>query len=355
MKKVLIVDDSVLARQMIKDAVASLPGFEAFIANTGLIALEKAAKLRPDLVILDLNLGPMDGLEVLSRLRTDQPEIIVIIFSAHTFAGENAFFKALSLGASDCVAKPTVMENGEGAAAYLRAELLPRIKSLVAIKKDRGTRKESSWAPAPPQRNKGLPRIVRTDFIAVASSTGGPRALEKILAEWEGSLPIPMVIVQHISATFIGLLAKTLASKSPFKVVVAADGEGCEAGCVYLAPGDYHLEMARDGERLTFRTNSESAENSCRPAANFLFRSVAEAFGSNSLGLVLTGMGLDGLKGCQALKEVGGHVLVQDEKSSVVWGMPGAVTQAGLADEVLPLDVIGNRLRELIKVGRPWF
>lgn len=351
MKKVLIVDDSVVARHMVKEAVASLPGFQAITANNGSIALEKATRLRPDLVILDLNMEPMDGMEVLARLRELVPESLVIILSAHSPSGAKASLDALSMGASDFIPKPSAMEGGVKALDYLRSELLPRVKSLVARKR----RNDSGWVPAPPPvvpAPASANRLLRTDLVVIASSTGGPNALEKILSSWEGPLHVPMAIVQHMSATFMPLLAERLASKSPLPIKLAANDMRCDPGSVYLAPGDCHLKIVREDDAVLLRLVQDPPENSCRPAANVLFRSAAETFGARALAAVLTGMGQDGLKGCEALKAAGAHVLAQDQESSVVWGMPGSVAQAGLADEILSLDTMRGRMQDLVRVGR---
>jgi two-component system chemotaxis response regulator CheB len=195
---------------------------------------------------------------------------------------------------------------------------------------------------APPLKPGAAPPPV--DIIAIGVSTGGPNALSALLPELPGDLPVPIVIVQHMPPFFTRLLADRLGAQSALAVCEGAAGQTLQPGTVYIAPGDYHMTVRRDGKVRRIHTNQDSPENSCRPAADVLFRSVVGAYGSGTLGVVLTGMGQDGLRGCEMIREAGGRVLAQDEASSVVWGMPGFVARAGLADKVLPLNEIAAEI-----------
>jgi two-component system chemotaxis response regulator CheB len=354
MKRVLIVDDSVLMRKLLKDAISSLPDCEAVTAGSGFLALEKAGQLRPDLVILDLNMPGMSGSEVLARLSADHPGIPVIIYSATSEGAAREAFAALSLGASDCLQKPTTLDGGNGLDS-IRSELLPRVQSLLGRNREERRKRREAVAAAPKPVSAGREYTSRVDAIVIASSTGGPNALEEVLSVLPADIPAPVLIVQHMPPGFIPHLAERLTLKSRLKVVVGFDGAVLEPGRVYLAPGGRHMAVARENDKQVVKTNSDPMENSCRPAANVLFRSAAANYGMRTLGLVLTGMGQDGLGGCDAIKAVGGCVLVQDEETSVVWGMPGSVAQAGKADEILPLGALGKRTVEILRQGRPWF
>ena len=189
-------------------------------------------------------------------------------------------------------------------------------------------------------------------MVAIAASTGGPNALADIFAALPKDFPVPIVIVQHMPPMFTRLLAERLSARSPVAVEEGRAGGVLRPGHAWLAPGDFHMAVARDGGRALVLLSQSPAENSCRPAADVLFRSVAQAFGPSVLAVVLTGMGQDGLRGCEAIREAGGQVIVQDEPTSVVWGMPGFVARAGLADRVLPLRLVAPEIVRRVRVGR---
>jgi two-component system, chemotaxis family, protein-glutamate methylesterase/glutaminase len=194
--------------------------------------------------------------------------------------------------------------------------------------------------------------VQRVEVVAIGVSTGGPNALAALLPQWPATLPVPIVLVQHMPPTFTKLLAERLAAKSALRISEGTLGQTLEPGHAWVAPGDFHMIVKQDAAAVRLHMHQGPQENSCRPAVDVLFRSVAETFGPHALAVVLTGMGQDGLRGCEAIREAGGQVLVQDEASSVVWGMPGFVARAGLADKVLPLDQLGVEILRRVEEGR---
>ena len=340
--RVLIVDDSVVIRRVLSDVLAEDPEIEiAATASNGSIALAKIPQVNPDLVTLDIEMPVMDGLETLKQIRKLYPRLPVIMFSTLTERGATATLEALSLGASDYVTKPSHSDSSAGAKEQVRLNLIPKIKSLRAQR----TEIVRVEKPAPVQR----PLRRRIEVVAIGTSTGGPNALGKLLPEIPADFPVPIVIVQHMPPLFTHFLASRLNHLSSLAVHEAEAGKALEPGHVWIAPGDYHLTLVRKGTSVWLDLNQSPPENSCRPAVDVLFRSVAQTFGPNVLAVVLTGMGSDGLRGARAIREAGGEVFVQDQDSSVVWGMPGAVAAARQADQVYPLDRIGQELVRQVK------
>jgi two-component system chemotaxis response regulator CheB len=255
------------------------------------------------------------------------------------------------LGASDYIAKPTQL-GASVSIEHLAKTLTEKIDALCAM----GRLGVSVRAPhhdfSSSSSLSSTPRK-RIDVVAVAASTGGPVALLEIVPQLPEGFPVPLVIVQHMPPMFTRQLAKTLDAKAAIAVTEASGGESLAARQAWIAPGDYHMEVALEATRgVLLQTRQTPPVNSCRPAADVLFESVAKVYGASSLGVVLTGMGKDGLRGCQAIRNAGGQVIVQDEPSSVVWGMPGYVAEAGLANEVLPLSAIATAIRRRVGEGR---
>ncbi|MGH9344005.1 MAG: protein-glutamate methylesterase/protein-glutamine glutaminase [Terriglobia bacterium] len=341
--RILIVDDSVVIRRMLMDALASDPCFEiAGAAANGRIALSKIPQVNPDLVTLDVEMPEMDGLEALAALRKLYPKLPVIMFSTLTERGAEATLDALSLGANDYVTKPANVGGLDTALKRVRDELIPKVKALCMP-----AAQTPALFPRPPAlAAAGLkPAVeplrrppVRLDVLAIGVSTGGPNALGELVPQLPADLPVPVVIVQHMPPIFTRFLAERLASRSKVTVVEGAPGLVLTAGQVVIAPGDYHMVVERQGLKVLIGTHQQPPENSCRPSVDVLFRSVAAAYGPHTLGLIMTGMGQDGLRGCGNIREAGGQILAQDQATSVVWGMPGFVAEAGLADKVLPLS-----------------
>ena len=356
--RVLVVDDAVVIRRLVTDLLSTDPELEVVgVAANGKLALAKLDQLTPDLVMLDIEMPEMDGLETLDHLRKLHPKLPVIMFSTLTERGASATMEALARGASDYVTKPAKVGSVMQAKAQIRDELIPKIKALCG----RAVLPHPVAAPAHAAIDTVVPQNVpprlalpsRADILAIGVSTGGPNALAVLLPMLPADFPLPIVIVQHMPPIFTRFLAQRLSASCRIDVKEAEGGGVLRPGQAWIAPGDYHMLLRRDAANVRIVLNQDPQENSCRPAVDPLFRSVAQLYGVHTLGLVLTGMGQDGMRGAGAIRQVHGQVLAQDEVSSVVWGMPGAVVSAGLADRVLPLDLIANELMQRVQVGRP--
>jgi two-component system chemotaxis response regulator CheB len=340
--RILVVDDAVVFRRIVTEELNKDPALEVVgTAANGRIALARMAALAPDVVILDVEMPEMDGLAALRALRKDHPRLPIIMFSALTERGAAATLDALALGASDYFTKPTSAGGLDASLAVIRNELIPEIKALHAAATCRAT------VAAPGLGLPAAPAPVRShpiNVVAIGASTGGPNALAEIFAMLPATLPVPIVLVQHMPPMFTRLLAERLSAQSRIVVQEAAPGTQLRPGRAWIAPGDYHMAVVRDACAVRLRVHQDPPENSCRPAADVLLRSVAQAYGSGALCVILTGMGQDGLLGCKAVRAAGGHIVAQDEATSVVWGMPGAVVRAGLADRVLPISLIADEV-----------
>ena len=341
--RILVVDDAVAVRRAVSELIASDPDLElAATAPNGKLALEKFAQLRPDLVVLDLEMPEMGGLALLAALRGRGEKVPVLVLSQHTQRGSSATLDALSHGADDYVAKP----DGKAPGSYeaFRPQFLGKVRSLLKL--------DGSVA-RPPAQPAGRSVIrSRLEAVVIGVSTGGPTALAVLLPALPASLPVPVFVVQHMLPQFSRFLVQRLAPDCKLAVREAMDGEAAQAGTVYLAPGECHLEIRRVGVDPRVALTQGPPENSCRPSVDVLFRSAAQTYGAGALGVVLTGMGQDGLRGSERIREAGGAVLAQDEASSVVWGMPGAVWRAGLATATLPLGEMAREIESRARHGR---
>ena len=335
--RVLLVDDSAVIRRLLTDTLAHDPDIEVIgMAGNGEIALAKIEQLKPDIITLDIEMPVMDGLATLKALRKIHPKLPVIMFSTLTERGSTATMDALALGASDYVAKPANVGGVLAGMDKIRDDLIPKIKALCH---------RTPVLKATPQAFSPASRISRAagapgagvEILAVGVSTGGPNALAEFVPALGRRFPVPIVIVQHMPPLFTRLLAERLAAVSGILCKEGFEGAILRPGELWIAPGGFHMEVEKAGPSYRLRLTEEPPENSCRPAVDVLFRSVAKVFGSKTLAVVLTGMGQDGLRGAEHIRAAGGFTLVQDEASSVVWGMPGAVANAGLAEKILPL------------------
>lgn len=360
--RVLVVDDSVVVRRLVSDALNADPELEVCgTAGNGRIALEQLAKSTPDAITLDVEMPELDGLSTLREIRKLHPRLPVVMLSALTERGASVTLDCLAAGASGYVTKPTGSGNMEEAKERVRAELAPMLKALCQRRQQAmkqilpgaAAAPVASAAAAPPAPAPRRASIGSrgADILAIGVSTGGPNALAEVVPLLPADLAVPVVVVQHMPPVFTRLLAERLAAKSKVKVTEAVDGEVLQPGHVYIAPGDFHMVLRRQGTEVRIALNQEAPENSCRPAVDPLFRSVATTYGASAVGVVLTGMGRDGLRGCEVLREAGAQILAQDEETSVVWGMPGFVARAGLADDVLPLQRITAEI--LRRLGAP--
>ena len=334
--RVLIVDDSVVVRKVLCEALNSDPSIEvAGTAPSGNIALAKIPQLNPDVITLDIEMPGLNGLETLAQIRKLYPNISVIMCSTLTERGAAVTLEALAVGASDYVTKPSNSESLSAAKEQIRRELVEKIVSLA----HRFSKSSPVFASAPVPRRRSAP--AKIEILAIGTSTGGPNALGEVIPTIPGDFPVPIVVVQHMPPVFTRLLAERLDSRSPLSVREAEPGAQLQPGTVWIARGDYHMMVQRKDKGVVLQLTQDTPENSCRPAVDPLFRSAAATYGPRVLGVVMTGMGADGTRGAKSIRDAGGEILIQDEASSVVWGMPGSIASAGLADEICPLQEIG--------------
>ncbi len=356
--RVLVVDDSTIIRRLVTDILSADPEIEVVgTAPDGQVALTKLGTLAAEVVTLDIEMPVMDGLETLVHLRKTYPRLPVIMFSTLTSSGAVATLDALARGATDYVTKPANVGSVTEAMQHVRSLLIPKIKTLArsahlaALSETRASLSQATptvhrLATIRPTISK--PAVPPT-LIGIGVSTGGPNALAELLPRLPKNLPVPIVVVQHMPPIFTKHLAERLDAVSAVRVVEASDGELLQSGSVYLAPGGHHLEVMRGERGLELRIVDTPPENSCRPAVDVLFRSIARTCGAASIGCILTGMGRDGLKGCEAMVQAGARIFVQDQPSSVVWGMPGVVAEAGLAEKVVPLVGFPFELQQAVR------
>ena len=348
--RVLVVDDSVVIRKIVSDLLAEDPDIEVIgTAVNGRAGVQKAASLKPDIVTMDIEMPEMNGIEAVRELRAQGMRMPVIMFSTLTERGAVATLDALAAGASDYVPKPANVGSVGRSMEQVREALIPRIKSLVPLRggsRLAGSAAVTSGAPskAAPTLRPPAPRPAGGyKLLTIGSSTGGPEALARLFGTLP-PLPVPIAVVQHMPPVFTKQFASRLDRQFGFTVVEAEDGQDMRPGQVFIAPGDYHLEVVSAARGLVTRLTQAPPENYCRPAVDVLFRSAVAAVGPSVLAVVLTGMGADGAVGARGIVERGGSVLAQDQSTSVVWGMPGAVSTAGLAEQILPLTAIGPEI-----------
>jgi two-component system, chemotaxis family, protein-glutamate methylesterase/glutaminase len=344
--RVLVVDDSVVVRKLLSEALASAVEIElAATASSGAIALAKIPQVNPDVVTLDVAMPGLDGIETLTEIRKLYPELPVIMFSSLTEQGASITLEALSLGASDYMTKPTNSSSLASAMEQVRTELITKILALV----NRTRATPVSRILHAEKKSSGANPI---EILAIGTSTGGPNALAQVIPQLPSDFPIPVVIVQHMPPLFTRLLADRLNSQSQLRVHEGQAGAVLGPGHVWIAPGNYHMTVARKGVSAMLELNQDAPENSCRPAVDVLFRSVPYAYGANILAVVMTGMGSDGARGAAHIREAGGEIIVQDEASSVVWGMPGAVLSTGGADMICPLAEMSHQILRKVEASR---
>jgi two-component system chemotaxis response regulator CheB len=351
--RVLIVDDSVVIRRLLTDILANDPEIEVVgTAANGNIALAKVPQLNPDLVTLDIEMPELDGLATLPLLRKDYPRLPVIMFNTLTERGAVATFEALARGATDYVAKPANVGSIAAGMESVRIQLIPKIKSLCPLLAPVVAVAKPAATALKPNAQRPISPTQRCDAVVIGSSTGGPQALTALLKQLPANFSVPIVIVQHMPPVFTRHLANRLNQECALDVREAAGGETLQPGQVLIAPGDFHLEIQRQGVSVRTVLNQASPENSCRPAVDVLFRSAAKVYGPALQAVVLTGMGQDGKRGSESVVQAGGTVFAQDEASSVVWGMPRAVAESGLASRILSLQSISSELLRRVAVAR---
>jgi two-component system chemotaxis response regulator CheB len=345
--RVMVVDDSVVIRRLVTMALENDPTIEvAGTASNGAIGLQRIPQFNPDVVTLDIEMPDMDGLEMLRRIRREYPRLRVIMFSTLTERGAAKTLEALTLGADDYVTKVSNEGSLDRSMASLREEMIPKIKQFfrwtmptaAAVKPAAASASATHlvWRDtSSPQGTKVLPKVV-----VIGVSTGGPTALGEILPTMPADFPLPILVVQHMPPLFTRLLAERLNSTCRLQVQEASQGDAIEPGRILIAPGDFHMKLVSNSGKVSVNLDQSPRQNSCRPAVDALFASAGEVYGGAALAVILTGMGQDGLRGTGILKAQGASIIAQDEASCVVWGMPGAVVNAGLADRVLPLGEV---------------
>jgi len=377
--RILIVDDSAVMRSLLRSVVTTDAGLEvAGTAADGASALASLAQLQPDLILLDVEMPVMDGLVTLRELRRRGNRMPVIMCSSLTQRGARVTIEALACGASDYVTKPTGQSGREAALNALAGELIPKIHALSRPSQPRPSIQFSaqSMSPAPVSSLPGIGRASSApspsllsrqplrpqpitaipSVVAIGVSTGGPAALDVLLPLLPATFQLPVLIVQHMPELFTRLFAERLNGRCKLRVREAAEGDPVVPGTISIARGNWHLEVVAASLASappTLRLTQGPLENHCRPAVDVLFRSAAKVYGSGVLAVVLTGMGSDGLNGSRVIREQGGSVLAQDEASSTVWGMPGAVASAGLAHRILPLEAIAPEILRVAALARP--
>lgn len=374
-KRILVVDDSAIVRKMVSMAMEGDPDLEPVVAPNGALGIAKIERAHPDLVVLDVEMPDMNGLEALAVIRAQHPKLPVIIFSAQTERGSAIGLEALARGATDCVPKPST-HGIEESLDYVREHLITKVRGLcrlpvrpmggwaaVAPKGGASASVNANWNASPSHQGMAAPilgaqkpMVIRPagaiEMLVIGVSTGGPNALAEVVPHFAKDIGVPVLIVQHMPPMFTKLLAERLAALCPLNCKEAVSGEEIGPGDLRLAPGNFHMTVTRKEKRFYTHLNQDPPENSCRPAVDVLFRHAASSTQGKVLGVVLTGMGQDGLRGCEAIRSEGGGIIAQDEATSVVWGMPGAVCQAGLADAILPLGEIGPEIMRRMRGGK---
>lgn len=375
--RVLVVDDSVVVRRLVTDALSRDPEIEVVgFASNGRIALAKVDQLAPDLVTMDIEMPEMNGIEAVRALRRARHTMPIIMFSTLTERGASATLDALVAGATDYVTKPANVGSVQESLDRVASEIIPKIKAFVPRRPGLGATTPAPHAApdAPPARPAaaaprtpaGLapaarrPVVTRpapaphpVSAVVLGSSTGGPEALSRVIGALSAPPSVPVLVVQHMPPVFTRQLAARLDRLGPATVVEAGDGDLLRPGTIYIAAGDHHLELSRSAGMLRTALTDGPPVNFCRPSVDVLFRSAVRELGGQLLAVVLTGMGADGRTGCEDVLAAGGTVIVQDEPTSVVWGMPGAVATAGLAHRVLPLGEVAPAVESVLaRAGR---
>lgn len=364
--RVLVVDDTIMYRKVVGDILAAMPDVEVVgTANNGKVALARIASLKPDLITLDVEMPVMNGLETLQEIQKSFPEVGVIMLSTLTKRGSEITMKALELGAFDFIAKPDADARQDNAQT-LTGAILPRIKAfakrlelrqLLGQKaKPVGASIPSTLRPAPiarPTPAAATPEAVRrtgkSKAVAIGISTGGPNALTKMLPQLP-KLGVPVFIVQHMPPLFTKSLAESLDQKCQYEVREAENGDVVRPDVIYIAPGGRQMRVAAGaGGSKTIQITDDPPENNCKPAVDYLFRSVAREYGAQATGVIMTGMGGDGTLGLRVLKSFGAVTIGQDEESCVVYGMPKMAIEAGVVDVVAPLQAIAPEIVRTVR------
>ena len=354
--RVLVVDDSVVVRRLVSEMLGRDPRVEVVgTAPDGRLALARVEQLAPDVVTMDIEMPVMNGIEAVRALRRAGHRMPIVMFSTLTERGAVATLDALAAGATDYVAKPTGGHSVADSVQRVADELVPKVLGLAGTAARRGTvpRRVPSPAPrGPVARVTGLLPAHGVRLVVVGTSTGGPEALSRLVGGLSAAPPVPVLVVQHMPPVFTSQLAARLDRLGPATVVEAAAGDPLVPGTIYVAPGDHHLVVRTRAAGFAAGLDDGPPVSFCRPSVDVLFSSAVEAVGGELVALVMTGMGADGRTGCGQVVAAGGTVMVQDEATSVVWGMPGAVATAGFAHRVLPLGDLAGALEARLRSER---
>lgn len=362
--RVMVVDDSAVIRGLLTRALEGDPDIRVVTSvGDGQMAVNSLQRNSIDVIVLDIEMPVMDGLTAIPKLLAVAPQVKIIMASTLTLRGADISIRCLSAGAADYIPKPTSTREIGGAEDFKR-ELVAKVKALGSAARRAGSRSRGEIRPLTPvtlpssllKKEVGPPTLrpaptgglqVKPDIIAIGSSTGGPQALFEVLGHLKGGVSQPILITQHMPATFTTILAEHITRQCGIDAREAKDGEPITQNRCYIAPGDFHMLVAQRGGTNILQLTKDPPENFCRPAVDPMMRSILKAYGGRKvLACILTGMGQDGLKGCTDVVNAGGTLVAQDEASSVVWGMPGAVAGAGLCSAVLPLKEIGPYIRK---------
>ena len=361
--RVMLVDDSTVIRGFFRRAMEEEPSIDVVSSvGNGQSAVDALPSAKPDVIVLDIEMPVMDGMTALPKLLAIDPDVKIIMASTLTLANADISLKALSMGATDYIPKPNTNAELHSAGAF-KQELIDKILALGRAKRNLPTEhipvtdapakkaavQTRSVASGPIVLRK--PAILPATVLAIGSSNGGPQALLKVISGLGSDFDLPVLITQHMPATFTGILAEHLAKAADREVKEASDGDVVRPGRVYVAPGDFHLVAENHGTDVVIRLNQGPPENFCRPSVDVMLRSLARTYGNRLLTVILTGMGQDGMLGGREVVDAGGTLIAQDEATSVVWGMPGAVANDGLCSAIVPLDDVAAKIRELS--GRP--
>lgn len=337
--KVLVVDDSILIRKFISDMINSDPELETCgSAPNGKIALGKIPFFSPDVITLDIEMPEMNGIETLKEIRKLYPKLPVIMVSSLSIEGAKDTFNAIELGANDFITKPSEMSEKDEIIKYLLNTLNPKLKFWG--NKNGLLKSNEVYNPITVIKKENQSH----EIVIIGISTGGTIALMEVLPKFPKDFPLPIIVVIHIPALFSKSFAERLKEVCMLNVKEAEHNEQLLSGTIYLAPGDFHLEIAKRQNEIIIQLNQESRVNFCRPSVDVMFQSVAEIYKEKTLGVIMTGMGRDGLDGCRLIQKYGGTVFIQDKETSVVWGMPGAIANEELANKILPLEKITENI-----------
>ena len=359
--RILVVDDTVVYRTILGNVVAELPDAElAGVAHNGKIAMSKIISLKPDLLLLDIEMPEMNGLEVLAEMKSQAPRVGAIVVSMLTNEGGEMTIKALELGAFDFICKPQHNDINKNRKA-IKNNLAPMIKSFARMREIKSILKQSTLASNNAISNKKQQNLAETfhrndsmtvfpdkksEIVAIGISTGGPKALIKMMPKIPRNLGVPMLIVQHMPPIFTKALASSLDSKCSIKVKEAQDGEIVKSNTALIAPGgkQMKIEPSADRKHNVIKITDDLPENNCKPSADYLFRSIADHYAGRATGVIMTGMGSDGTNGLKLMKQNGAFIVAQDEKTSVIYGMPKKAIEAGIVDVIVPLDKMAEEI-----------